>query len=362
MYKIIGREEDRGLTLIELLITIAVIAIVAAISIPVITNVIGSTSERVTEQTQLDIAGFIEKYTESGAYTYNPTSGTFTGYIDLNGDGEATGDEAVETLTIDLDRFKVTASVGDAPTDFSSPDLYSTKASDTFSVELVDVGGESLGSEPAPRVILTSNSPGWSVLDNGATITCDGVDVGSMATFMIDGVETTITKLSKSNIQGNPSVADTTCTSGITDMSSMFMNNATFNSNIFHWDVSNATNMTSMFANASAFNQNINDWDVSNITNMSNLFYFAANYNQPLDRWNVDKVEYLTNTFGEASAFNQDIGNWNTSSLMFMVWTFKGASSFNQDLSGWNVANVSNNLSFDESAAAWEESFKPIFG
>ena len=34
-------KNDKGLTLIELLITIAVIAIVAAISVPVITNVIG---------------------------------------------------------------------------------------------------------------------------------------------------------------------------------------------------------------------------------------------------------------------------------------------------------------------------------
>ena len=48
--------------------------------------------------------------------------------------------------------------------------------------------------------------------------------------------------------------AATSCTSGITDMSSMFVSATTFNGDIGSWDTSEVTNMWSMFRNASTFN------------------------------------------------------------------------------------------------------------
>jgi surface protein len=51
--------------------------------------------------------------------------------------------------------------------------------------------------------------------------------------------------------------------STITDMSQLFLNKTTFNSDISNWDVSNVTNMNSMFRGTASFNQSLNSWDVS---------------------------------------------------------------------------------------------------
>jgi prepilin-type N-terminal cleavage/methylation domain-containing protein len=98
--KMIKFNKEEGLTLIELLITIAVIAIVAAISVPVITNVISNANDKAIEQSTNDVKKFIAKYDAAGAYAINPT-GTLEGYIDLNGDAIAQANELVETLTMD---------------------------------------------------------------------------------------------------------------------------------------------------------------------------------------------------------------------------------------------------------------------
>jgi prepilin-type N-terminal cleavage/methylation domain-containing protein len=102
-----NREE--GLTLIELLITIAVIAIVAAISVPVISNVVGSSRDSAADAMTVNAQTFSEKYHESGTLSYVEADdvGTLTGYVDLDGDGVVDADEAMETLAIDLSTFSV---------------------------------------------------------------------------------------------------------------------------------------------------------------------------------------------------------------------------------------------------------------
>lgn len=116
----------KGLTLIELLVTIAVLAVVAAIAVPVVGNVINNANEQAVAQTETDIANFTEKYSKSGGYTYDPSTGTFAGYTDLNGDGAATEDEKIEELNVDLDKFSVGSVGADVPTsaaeiDFDNP-------------------------------------------------------------------------------------------------------------------------------------------------------------------------------------------------------------------------------------------------
>ena len=69
-------------------------------------------------------------------------------------------------------------------------------------------------------------------------------------------------------------------TSLITDMSGLFTDKTTFNSDISEWDVSLVTNMNEMFKGASTFNQDIGGWDVTNVTNMSYMFYNATAFNQ----------------------------------------------------------------------------------
>lgn len=102
-----NREE--GLTLIELLITIAVIAIVAAISIPVITNVISSSETNAAASMDAQVDAFAQKYDTAGTLSYNSATQTFTGSVDLNGDGDVDDNgETIETFTVDATQFTVT--------------------------------------------------------------------------------------------------------------------------------------------------------------------------------------------------------------------------------------------------------------
>lgn len=123
-----NRESHLGLTLIELLVTIGVLAIVAGISIPLITNVVETSSKRASLQTQTDITDFVSKYSKTGSsgYAYDASTGTFSGYLDLDNDGFASDDEKIEELRINTDRFTVASSTADAPSipseiDFSNP-------------------------------------------------------------------------------------------------------------------------------------------------------------------------------------------------------------------------------------------------
>lgn len=104
--------------------------------------------------------------------------------------------------------------------------------------------------------------PLFNLESNGVTVTCPNANVGD--TGVINGVS--YTKQDRTGIesllQSNPSLLETTCTSGITDMSSLLSNKTNFNTDISSWDTSNVTNMDEMFHNASTFNQDLSSWCV----------------------------------------------------------------------------------------------------
>jgi prepilin-type N-terminal cleavage/methylation domain-containing protein len=112
-----NREE--GLTLIELLITIAVIAIVAAISVPVITNVIGASEDNAAAAMNEQLAQFINEGEDSGQVSYVDATQTFTITLDTTGDGsfDDAGDTVLKTLTVDTDRFTVNIAAAEATVD-----------------------------------------------------------------------------------------------------------------------------------------------------------------------------------------------------------------------------------------------------
>lgn len=120
------RDNYKGLTLIELLVTIAVLSIVAAIAVPIVNNVVNSSDERASAQTQSDIRAFVDKYNTSGGYTYDPTASTFEGYVDLDGDGSASVDEKIEELPVDSTRFAIVSSPADAPSELAEIDFDSS--------------------------------------------------------------------------------------------------------------------------------------------------------------------------------------------------------------------------------------------
>ena len=122
----------------------------------------------------------------------------------------------------------------------------------------------------------------------------------------------------------------------VTDMSSMFYQASSFNSNIDGWDVSNVTSMSTMFSQATSFNSSINSWDVSNVNFMSGMFLDASSFNKDLSGWanKINDVNMLS-MFSGATAFNQPIGSWDITNATNINYMFKNASSFNQDLSAW---------------------------
>ena len=115
-------------------------------------------------------------------------------------------------------------------------------------------------------------SPTFYLDSNGVTIKCQNCSAGD--TGMVGG--TLYTAVENGNgtngIQrlvnaGNYNLVTTL----VTDMSSLFQNKNSFNTDIGSWDTSNVTNMQYMFNEANAFNQNLNSWDVSSVTNMQRV-------------------------------------------------------------------------------------------
>ncbi|EGV42339.1 BspA family leucine-rich repeat surface protein [Bizionia argentinensis JUB59] len=177
--------------------------------------------------------------------------------------------------------------------------------------------------------------------DNGVTIMAPLANVGD--TGVVNGI--TYTKRTVDQI--TPQNAESTCTTGITDMTQLFKDEDTFNGDISHWDVESVTNMEGMFRGASVFSSDINLWDVSSVTNMRSMFSNARMFNGNLSHWNVSNVLDMSYMFRDASYFNGDISSWNVSSVtnmaqMFYTSYIGGNSIFNQDLNNWDVSNVTD--------------------
>ena len=196
---------------------------------------------------------------------------------------------------------------------------------------------------------------GFHLHSNGVTVVCDNDSIND--TGIVNGVN--YTKRTADMI--NTTNANTTCTSGITNMSGIFNGASNFNQDISNWDTSKVTDMSYMFANADSFNQDIGNWDTSSVTDMSWMFSYSDSFNQDIGNWDTSKVTEMNYMFASAS-FNQDIGNWDTSSVINMSFMFNNAENFNKDLTGWCVEEINSEPENFAANSALEESNKPNWG
>ena len=149
--------------------------------------------------------------------------------------------------------------------------------------------------------LISDNKPQWGtcgpspdIYFENETCKCPNASVGD--TEVINGV--TYTAVDNSTIAGQIANGNVNlCTSLVTDMSELFKDNASFNSDISFWDTSNVTTMADMFKNATNFNQDISGWDVSKVTDMSDMFYGASTFNQDIGNWNTSNVTNMDRMF-----------------------------------------------------------------
>ncbi|GAB5407647.1 MAG: hypothetical protein BalsKO_00120 [Balneolaceae bacterium] len=179
---------------------------------------------------------------------------------------------------------------------------------------------------------ITETDGNFNLYSNG-TVKCTAATDGD--TGIVNGI--TYTRRTKVQIQANHSLASTSCTSGITDMSFMFNGASSFNEDVSSWDVSNVTTMFLLFTGASSFNGDVSKWDVSNVVNMGNVFQ-------------------------QASSFNGNVSAWDVSSATNMYQMFFLATAFNQDLSSWCVSNLGSEPSNFSTSSALTEANKPVWG
>ena len=177
-----------------------------------------------------------------------------------------------------------------------------------------DPGGRKSASLRSASATASVTDAQFYLAENGVTVNGWSADVGQKGE--VNGI--VYTKRSRSQIDALVAAKDyaslmTTCTSDVTNMSTMFASAAAFNQDISSWDVSSVTDMSGMFCDDAAFNQDISSWDVSKVTNMGAMFCGADAFNQGIGLWDVSSVTNMSEMFEGATSFNQYIDLWDAS-------------------------------------------------
>jgi len=184
---------------------------------------------------------------------------------------------------------------------------------------------------------------------NGVTVMCPHAKIGESG--VVEGTE--YTKRSREEI--TPEIASTTCTSNITDMSLLFVDQSRFDANISTWDTSEVTSMFGMFFGALEFDQPIGKWNTSKVVDMAFMFARADRFNQTIGEWDTSMVEEMGYMFATANHFNQPIGGWDTHQVLNMEGMFQDAISFDHAIDAWDTGQVISMRSMFSGAEAFNQ-------
>ena len=239
--------------------------------------------------------------------------------------------------------------------------------SSTYAACIVDgtsynVGGTGLTSSTAAggAITLSIIKDDWDTTGDDVS-TCDVSTISDMSSMFINEASfnqdistwdtsnvTTMFKMFNAATSFNQDVSNWD-TGSVTTMSWMFLNAQAFNNGgaALNWgnDTSNVTNMSYMFQNADDFNQDISSWNVSSVTDMRYMFYKAFDFNNggvALDWVNLNSLSDAYSMFAQARNFNQSVSTWQLGSLLTANYMFEYTQYFNQDVSDWDVSTVTN--------------------
>ena len=238
---------------------------------------------------------------------------------------------------------------------------------------------------------LTNSTFNLSSSD-GITTHSNNMAVSNQYNSTVSGFDTYYNKLTRDQLVAKIAADESLFevdVSNITDFSSLFKDNTTFNQDISYWNVESAINMSDMFSGATSFSKYVGAWNVGNVTNMEGMFNGATSYNYNLTPWNVTKITALPLDFDTNTGANfvspiwgttgdlvlnrtqllalindgKDVTNCNVSAITDMSDLFKGMTDFNQDISNWDVSNAKNMSgmfhdanSFNQDISNWDVS------
>ncbi|WEV67104.1 BspA family leucine-rich repeat surface protein [Bifidobacterium sp. ESL0769] len=110
------------------------------------------------------------------------------------------------------------------------------------------------------------------------------------------------------------------------------------------WDTSGVYDMSYMFLYNKATNINLAGWDTSNVENMIGMFYAAFDlYKLDLSGWDLRKAttaNQMFNSTGASSGLLLNLSDWKTSSSTDMRFMFCWSGLLSLDLSGWTEQSL----------------------
>ena len=170
--------------------------------------------------------------------------------------------------------------------------------------------------------------------------------------------ETAVTDLSGAFKGATNLAALPTLPSAVTDLSSAFADNPTFNLDMSGWNVSNVAHFDNMFAGSTSFDSDITGWNVGAAKTMNGMFRGATSFDQDISVWDVSNVTSMNSMFDGATAFDHSLAGWMLKSVTSMSNGFARSSiseaNWTTTLIGWNLkGDLAHDVAIDASGHTW---------